>query len=240
MVGCYEDETYVHIVTEKCCGGDLYDRIERHHSSGNGYFDLDERSAARIIKSVLEAVSYLHGKGIVHRDIKPENILFETQDEDSPIKLIDFGLSRRHRHGIDSNMSSLRGTVYYMSPELLKCNYSSPTDVWSTGVVAYILLCGYPPFDGDNYSEIYASISAGNLEFPADLGWSNKSPDCIDFITCLLRQDPRRRYTAREALMHPWILKMTSSTAAATLKITLYTVIVPIIIMIIMVAKATN
>lgn len=209
MVDCYEDETYVHIVTEKCSGGELYDRIDQYHEDGTGSFD--ERSAARIIKSLLEVVAYLHAQGWVHRDIKPENILFVTKDEESPIKLIDFGLARRHRHNVDCNMSSLRGTVYYLSPEVLNCNYSTPTDIWSTGVVAYLLLCGYPPFNGNNDCEIYASIARGDLEFPADIGWTNKSPECIDFIKGLLQRDPRRRLTAQEALIHPWIVQMTSS-----------------------------
>lgn len=208
IVDCYEDENYVHIVTEKCCGGELYDRIEQHHLTDDECFD--ERSAARIIKSLLEAVAYLHSEGLVHRDIKPENILFESQDDESPIKLIDFGLSRRHRHEIDSNMSNIRGTSYYMSPELLECNYSTPTDIWSTGVVAYLLLCGYPPFNGHTDHQIYAAISKNELNFPADIGWSNKSPECIDFIKCLLQKDPRRRYTAEEALLHPWIVEMTA------------------------------
>ena len=207
MVDCYEDETHLHIVTEKCSGGELYHRIEQR--SG-----FDEPTAARIMKGLLEAVTYLHARGLVHRDIKPENILFETQQEDSPIKLIDFEQSRRHRHEIDTNMWGLRGTMYYMAPEVLQCNYSSPADIWSTGVVAYLLLCGYPPFNGNNDKEIYASIRRGNVEFPPRC-WTNKSPASIDFIKGLLQKDPRRRLTAQEALLHPWIVQMTSTTTKA-------------------------
>jgi serine/threonine protein kinase len=211
LVDCYEDEHNVHIVTEKCSGGELFDRIEQRSASSNqGCFD--ERSAARIIKSLLEAVAYLHANGIVHRDIKPENILFESKDKDSPTKLIDFGLSRRHRHGIDGNLSKFRGTIYYMSPELLRCNYSSPTDIWSTGVIAYMLLSGYPPFNGATDPEIYAAIAKGNVDFPASMGWPGKSSQCIDFIKGLLNKDPRRRFTAQEALLHPWIVGLTETT----------------------------
>jgi len=205
LVNCYEDMNYVHIVTEKCSGGELFDRIIER-TTDDGCFD--ERSAARIVKSLLEAVAYLHANGIVHRDIKPENILFETQEEDAPIKLIDFGLSRRHVEGMEPNLSNPVGTAYYMSPELLKCNYSAPTDIWSTGIIAYILLCGYPPFNGDDDREIFDAISKGHFDFPAS-GWMDKSPLCMDFIKCLLRRDPRKRYTAQEALMHPWIVGMT-------------------------------
>jgi serine/threonine protein kinase len=207
LVNCYEDMNYVHIVTEKYSGGELFDKIIQRT---NNHSCFDERSAARIIKSLLEAVAYLHANGIVHRDIKPENIIFETQEEDAPIKLIDFGLSRRHLQGIEPNLSNPVGTAYYMSPELLKCNYSAPTDIWSTGIVAYILLCGYSPFNGDEDDEIFDAISQGRLEFPA-YGWMDKSPLCIDFVKCLLRRNPRKRYTAQEALMHPWILGMTTS-----------------------------
>ena len=207
-VDCYEDEDYVHIVTEKCWGGDLFDLIEQRSDKGC----FNERSTARIIKSLLEAVAYLHANGIVHRDIKPENILLETQDEDSPIRLADFGLARRHLHGIDQNMSKFRGTVYYMSPELLECNYSSPSDVWSIGVVAYILLSGYPPFNGDTDPEIYSAIFKGQLDFPEQTGWLEKSSQCIDFIKCLLQKDPRRRFSAQQALFHPWIVEMTQQT----------------------------
>ena len=205
LVGCYEDINYVHIVTEKCAGGELFDKII-DNTTDDGCFD--EHTAARIIKSLLEAVAYLHRNGICHRDIKPENILFETSHEDSPIKLIDFGLSRRHEHGVEPNMSNPVGTAYYMSPELLKCNYSTPTDIWSTGIIAYIILCGYPPFNGDDDREIFDAISRGHFDFPS-AGWVDKSPLCMDFIKCLLRRDPRKRCTAEEALCHPWIVGMT-------------------------------
>lgn len=126
MVDCYEDLNYVHIVTEKCSGGELFDKIDRcFSSSDSGCFD--ERSAARTIKSLLEAVAYLHANGLVHRDIKPENILLESQDDDdSPIKLIDFGSARRHRHDVDCNMSSIHGTIYYMVSTLLIMPSSLP------------------------------------------------------------------------------------------------------------------
>ena len=206
LVNCYEDLNYVHIVTEKCSGGELFDRII-DHTTEDGCFD--ERSAARIIRPLLEAVAYLHSNGIVHRDIKPENILFETDDVDSPIKLIDFGLSRRHVQGMEPNLSNPVGTAYYMSPELLKCSYSAPTDIWSTGIITYILLCGYPPFNGQDDREIFTAISRGHFDFP-DAGWVDKSPLCKDFIKCLLRRDPRKRFTAQESLNHPWLVGMTA------------------------------
>ena len=216
LVDVYEDMYHVHIITELCSGGELFDRIQQRYTScaatSKGCFS--ERTSARIIKSLLSAVEYLHSNGIIHRDIKPENILLCDSffNEDNPtIKLIDFGLAKRHRHGIDRNLSKFRGTIYYMSPELLQCSYSSPTDVWSVGVIAYILLAGYPPFDGDSDVEIYASIAKGRVEFPSFMGWEEKSVECIDFIRAVLRKDAGMRLGAREALSHPWIVGMTGS-----------------------------
>jgi len=198
MVDCFEDEDYVHIVTEKYSGGELFDRII-DNTTAEGC--LSEKSAARIIKSLLEAVAYLHGEGIAHRDIKPENILFESSDEDSDIRLIDFGLSRKHAKG-NAPMSTPVGTAYYMSPELLKGKYDASTDIWSVGIVAYILLAGYPPFNGDTDPEIFAAIKRGHFQYPGK-GFSEEAKD---FIGCLLRRDSRKRFSAEEALKHPWLM----------------------------------
>ena len=118
-------------------------------------------------------MEYLHNRDLVHRDIKPENIVFAHDGEDSDIKLIDFGLSRSHPE--DSKpMTNPVGTSYYMAPEVLERNYTRSCDVWSVGVVAYILLCGYPPFNGSDEARIQEAILAGKLRF-AGKAWSNKS-----------------------------------------------------------------
>ena len=201
MVDIFEDVEFVHIVTEKYVGGELFDKII-DYTTDEGCFD--EIDAATIIKSLLEAVAYLHRNGIVHRDIKPENVLFVSEDEeDLTVKLIDFGLSRRHKKG-DAYMSNPVGTAYYMSPELLKGKYDQSCDVWSTGIVVYILLCGYPPFNGDTDPDIFEAIKQASFHFPSQ-AWGHVSPEAKDFIKCLLRKDPRKRFTAEEALKHPWI-----------------------------------
>ena len=198
MVDCYEDAECVHIITEKYTGGELFDTILDNVSS-NGC--LSERKTINIIKSLLEAVAYLHDQGIVHRDIKPENLLFETSEEDASIKLIDFGLSRRHEEG-ETPMSNPVGTAYYMSPELLKGKYDRSCDLWAVGVVTYILLCGFPPYNGSSDEIIQKTIRKGKLTFSGN--WLYKSDQAIDFVKCLLRRD-QKRYTAKEALAHPWI-----------------------------------
>ena len=204
MVDCYEDAERVHIITEKYTGGELFDKISEN-ASPSGCFS--EINAARIIKSLLQAVDYLHENDIVHRDIKPENILFQSSQDDA-IKLIDFGLARKHTPG-DQPMRNPVGTAYYMSPELLKGKYDKSCDVWSVGIIVYILLCGHPPFNGFTDSDIFESIESGHLGFPNNQAWSDKSDRAKDFIKCLLRRDPSRRLTAKEALNHPWITKNT-------------------------------
>jgi serine/threonine protein kinase len=203
LVDCYEDAEQVHIITKKYTGGELFDVIV-NETTPTGC--LDERKACRVIKSLLEAVNYLHENDIVHRDIKPENILFESKHEDSAIKLIDFGLSRLHTQD-EGLMCNPVGTAYYMSPELLKGKYNKACDVWSIGVVAYILLCGYPPFNGPTHDDIFDHIKRGEYKFPSQ-SWSDKSDDAIDFIISLLKSSPRRRLNTKQALMHPWIVGM--------------------------------
>ena len=205
MVDVFEDEDHVHIVTDMYSGGELFDRIvERTTSTGC----LDEFEAARIIKSVLEAVLYLHKNGCVHRDIKPENLLFETKDEGSAIKLIDFGLSRLHNEARDAPMRNAVGTAYYMSPECIEGRYNKSTDIWSIGVITYILLAGYPPFNGSNDAEIYNATRRGNLIFERKV-WGGLSHMSRDFVRRLLCKDTSLRSTAEEALQHPWILSHT-------------------------------
>lgn len=201
LVDVFEDAEFVHIISDKCDGGELFDMIVRR-TTDVGCFD--EVEAATIIKSLLEAVSYLDWKGIVHRDIKPENILFVNDyDDDLSIKLIDFGLSRRHQKG-DAYMHECLGTPYYMAPELVKGKYDQSCDIWSVGIVAYIMLCGYPPFNGETDLDIFEAIKQANFKFPSR-SWKHVSPEAKDFIKCLLRKDPRKRFTAEEALKHPWI-----------------------------------
>lgn len=201
MVDVFEDADHVHIVTDKYTGGELFDRIvERTTNTGC----LDEFEAARIIKSVLEAVLYIHKNGCVHRDIKPENLLFESKEEGSAIKLIDFGLSRMH-YSHEGPMENAVGTAYYMSPECINGSYDKATDLWSIGVVTYILLAGYPPFNGTNDREIYTATLKGNLIFERRV-WGGLSHMARDFVRRLLSRDASLRSTAEEALQHPWIL----------------------------------
>mmetsp|Transcript_41959 Transcript_41959/g.88086 ORF Transcript_41959/g.88086 Transcript_41959/m.88086 type:complete len:409 (+) Transcript_41959:304-1530(+) len=213
LVDVYEDAKYVHIVTGLCKGGELFDRIIEKASNGDiGSKCFAEDDAAIVIRQVLEAVSYMHKRGIVHRDIKPENILYETKDEDSPVKVIDFGLARKHDSGLEPPMTTLVGTPYYIAPEVLRKKYDKSCDLWSVGVVAYILLCGYPPFNGANNDETHRSVLRGQYNFPSR-DWKGISSNARQFIRQLLQMDPTKRMTAEEALNHPWIIRHTPTDA---------------------------
>lgn len=148
----YVDYRYVHIVMELCTGGELFDRIVEAQK-------FNEAKAATLFNKILSAVKHLHDHGICHRDLKPENFLFLDKSEDAEIKIIDFGLSKKFDHAeMMSEMKTIVGTPFYVAPEVLSGNYNKQCDVWSLGIILYILLCGYPPFDGDNNKEIFRAI----------------------------------------------------------------------------------
>jgi calcium-dependent protein kinase len=186
----YEDERYLHLVTEVCTGGELFDRIIAKTQSDEGHFS--EHDAALLVHDILDAIRYCHDeKGIVHRDLKPENFLFLTEDEDAPVKIIDFGLSRHDDTDLGI-MQTKVGTPYYVAPEVLRREYTNSCDVWSIGVITYILLCGYPPFYGDSDTQIFESVKGGKFDFPSP-EWDEISESAKDFVTQLLKVMPNDR-----------------------------------------------
>ena len=213
LVDVFEDAEYVHLVTDLCSGGELFDKIVEKSSSNNGAACFTEEEAARILHQLLTAVSYMHKNDVLHRDIKPENILFETSDKDSPIKVIDFGLARQH-FDHEPPMSTIVGTPYYIAPEVLRKKYDKSCDLWSVGVIAYILLCGYPPFNGNDNNETHRAISHGIYYFPSR-EWKVTSRESRGFIRQLLKMDPSKRMTAEDALNHPWIVRHNTSSDTA-------------------------
>lgn len=206
LVEVHEDQKYLHLITELCTGGELFDRIIEKTQSEEGHFS--ERDAANLVGRILDAIAYCHDqKGIVHRDLKPENFLFSNRDEDAVIKIIDFGLSRHDdmKAGI---MNTKVGTPYYVAPEVLNREYTKSCDIWSIGVITYILLCGYPPFYGDTDNQIFDSVRTGRFDFPSP-DWDGISDSAKDFICSLLKRDPSKRLSASAALEHKWIKEMT-------------------------------
>jgi calcium-dependent protein kinase len=190
LIEVHEDLKYLHLITELCTGGELFDRIIAKTQSPEGHFS--EKDAANLIRDILDAIAYCHDeKQIVHRDLKPENFLFASSADDAPVKIIDFGLSR-HEVNPGSMMKTKVGTPYYVAPEVLKRKYTKSCDIWSIGVITYILLCGYPPFYGDSDTQIFDSVRAGRFDFPSP-EWDTMSDAAKDFISCLLKKDPEER-----------------------------------------------
>ncbi|KAJ3672479.1 hypothetical protein LUZ60_007200 [Juncus effusus] len=191
----YEEEECVHLVMELCKGGELFCRLERE-----GRFE--EREAKELFRSLVEIVMYCHGKGIVHRDLKPENILLVSDLSYSQIKLADFGLATYIKPG-----QKLHGTVgspFYISPEVLSGGYNEKADIWSCGVILYILLSGIPPFWGKTKSKIFESIRSSELTFPSDT-WAHVSDSAKDLICGMLDRDVNMRLGPKEVLEHEWI-----------------------------------
>ncbi|KAF8653869.1 hypothetical protein HU200_062001 [Digitaria exilis] len=184
---CCEDGGAVHLVMELCEGGELFDRI---------------RAAANIFRTIVDVVQLCHSSGVIHRDLKPENFLFANKSEDSPLKVIDFGLSVFFNPG--DRFTEVVGSAYYMAPEVLKRNYGPEVDVWSAGVILYILLCGVPPFWGDNDEKIAQAILRGGIDFSRE-PWPRVSGNAKDLVRRMLDPDPTTRPTARQVLEHPWL-----------------------------------
>jgi len=207
LVDVYEDDKYLHLITPLYTGGDLYDHIMKKTRSKIGKFS--EAEAANLAFQMLDAIAYLHSHGIVHRDLKPENFVLESDGPDAKLKLIDFGLSA-HFDSSDPTcfMESRVGTPFYIAPEVLCRKYRNKCDVWSIGVVLYILLCGFPPFYGDDGKQIFSSVMAAKVNFPS-FAWKKVSSEAKDLICALLHKDQGQRPSAEQALAHPWFQKST-------------------------------
>ncbi|XP_078161074.1 CDPK-related kinase 3-like [Carex rostrata] len=191
-----EDSENVYIVMELCEGGELLDRIL---SRGGRYTEEDAKT---IVVQILNVVSFCHLQGVVHRDLKPENFLFSSRDENSALKIIDFGLSDFVRP--DERLNDIVGSAYYVAPEVLHRSYSSEADMWSIGVITYILLCGSRPFWARTESGIFRSVLRADPNYD-DSPWPSISPEAKDFVRRFLNKDYRKRMTAAQALTHPWL-----------------------------------
>ena len=207
----FEDERHISIIMENCTGGEFFQKIIEKFEQGQTF---TEKEAVPIFKQLISALSCCHSQGICHRDIKPENILFLNNTPDSPIKIIDFGLSKifgeirplMKGNKIEKNITGARvGTSFYMSPEVLQGNYDNKCDIWSCGVILYLMLCGYPPFYGETDHEIFKAISRKKFSFPED-EWKSISDDAKDLIKHMIC-DPDKRYNADNILAHQWVEK---------------------------------
>jgi calcium/calmodulin-dependent protein kinase I len=192
----YDTKTTFYIVTELVTGGELFDKIVE---VGN----YSEKDAAVLVQKMLSAIGYLHSLGIVHRDLKPENLLLKDGSDISEVKLADFGLSKIV--GQKVMMQTACGTPGYVAPEVLQAQgYGPEVDLWSIGVITYILLCGFPPFYHEELPELFEQIMSADFDFPEEY-WDSVSGEAKDFIKKLLVVKPAERLSVDAALNHPWI-----------------------------------
>mmetsp|Transcript_37524 Transcript_37524/g.41455 ORF Transcript_37524/g.41455 Transcript_37524/m.41455 type:complete len:491 (+) Transcript_37524:445-1917(+) len=195
-VFCVDNELF--IITELGRGGDLFHLLTTHPKHG-----VTESYAAKTVAEMLSAVAFLHSRHICHRDLKLENWVLESgKDVWSPLKLIDFGLSTHFSPG--QRLSRVVGSSYYVAPEVLKKAYTEACDLWSLGVIVYMLLSGAPPFYGKNDEAIKASIVQGEYTFPHEL-FRDVSDQAMQFVSTLLSYNTEYRYTAQQALTHDWL-----------------------------------
>jgi calcium-dependent protein kinase len=173
-----------------------------------------EKAAAALMEQIVSAVAYCHEKGICHRDLKPQNVLFCDERPNSPVKVVDFGISKifdpsltnlqNEKQGENKlkKMDSQMGTLYFISPEILKGSYNEKCDIWSLGIILYYLLCGYPPFKGGNDNILMQEILESKIKFPKE-EWKNISESAKDLISKMLCPE-KKRISAFEVLNHKW------------------------------------
>jgi len=204
----YEEKSFWYLVTEKMTGGELFDRIV----SKSFY---NEKEARDVCKILFEAIGYCHTNAVAHRDLKPENLLLKSEDNDSEIKIADFGFAKKVL--TPNSLTTQCGTPGYVAPEILEgVAYDEKSDMWSLGVIVYILLGGYPPFIEQNQRELFRKIRKGQYEFHEEY-WGSVSPEAKDFISCLLTVQPSKRLTAEQALKHKWMTQSDSVLAGQDL-----------------------
>ncbi|CAI7742365.1 unnamed protein product [Closterium sp. NIES-53] len=210
--GVFEDEQSVHLVMDLCEGGELFDEVVRRGR-------LSEPDAANVFAQVASAVAHCHARGVLHRDLKPENILL-TRDASAPLstaplttKLADFGLAVPLQSG--DRAMGVAGSPFYMAPEVLQGEYALEADVWSLGVILYILLCGAPPFWGPTDKDVFVEVLKGVVDFSGE-EWAGVSEEAKRIVLCLLQRDPKRRPAAVQILSHAWILRHCHASVAGS------------------------
>ena len=190
----YEDSKHFHIVTELLKGGELFEYLYSTET-------LSESVAAHFMVQILQAINYCHSKGIVHRDLKPENLLLDVKGPKGILKVIDFGASTVYSG--EGHLNARLGTCYYIAPEVLNRSYTEKCDIWSCGVILYIMLSGHPPFYGKDDKEILSKVQRGNFSFNSS-EWANVSAEGLDLVTQMMQYDPKIRLSAEGCLQHPW------------------------------------
>lgn len=210
LVEVFETSHDLVLITEYVGGGELFQHIDVEGR-------VDEQCTIRLMRQILEGIDFLHTNNILHLDVKPQNILLTESLPDGDVKLCDLGLARPFNSGND--VIELVGTLDYVAPEVLDyVSLDSSCDMWSVGVLAYVMLTGCSPFAGETRQETLLNISQVNLDFPADL-FESISPLAVDFIQHLLVKNTRKRMTARDCLQHAWLNDLDNNPIDTTLAI---------------------
>ncbi|CAI5517047.1 unnamed protein product [Closterium sp. Naga37s-1] len=191
----FEDHQEVHLIMELCRGGELFDRLKLVGT-------YSEREAAVLLRTLVGVLQRCHAMGVVHRDVKPENILLVSKRSHTDIKLIDFGVAAFLKPGVE--LSEFVGSHYYMAPEVIEGQYGAEADIWSAGVVLYVLLSGVPPFWAKSEEGILQAILDCHLRFKAD-AWRTRSDAVKHLLRCMLTRSRTARITAEGILAHPWM-----------------------------------
>lgn len=207
-VDFFDEEKTFYVVLEYLEGGELFDRIVKK----TVYTEAEGRELVRIL---LLAIKACHDKLVAHRDLKPENLLLKSKTDDKDVKVADFGFAAIAEN--DHCLSAQCGTPGYVAPEILLGDlYGRPADMWSIGVITYILLGGYPPFYDDNQKMLFRKIKSGDYKFD-EAYWKGVSTEAQDLISNLLVVNPDKRFNVDQALAHAWLRKDTADLASRTL-----------------------
>ncbi|XP_049710037.1 serine/threonine-protein kinase H2 [Elephas maximus indicus] len=211
LMEVFEAQDCVYMVMELATGGELFDRLLAQRS-------FTEQDAVRILRMVADGIRYLHTLRITHRDLKPENLLYYHPGAESKILITDFGLANSGNKSGDWTMRTLCGTPEYIAPEiLLRKPYTSAVDMWALGVITYVLLSGFLPFDDESHTRLYRKILRGKYNYTGE-PWPNVSHLAKDFIDKLLMLDASHRMSAGQALDHPWVLTTVEGTSMKNLQ----------------------
>jgi len=196
LLDFYEEEEFFYLVMDFMGGGDVFDRVLEIGK-------YSESDARKLTTSLLKGVHCMHISGVAHRDLKPQNLLLDSKENDTEVKIIDFGFSRRVH--TPQSLTSRCGTPHYVAPEILKnIPHDESSDMWSVGVIVFLVLVGYLPIMKETQSELFQEIRTGNWKFQEE-DWEHISKDARNFVSKCLNVDPEQRWTVEEALESPWI-----------------------------------